>query len=132
MTPEQLQRIHRLCHRAWTLNGESLDLSFSEFEYLSVIKDEEDRMRIEDAHGQHLQDIVAALGVAKASASSMVVKLEGRGLVTRFQCRQDARAQHIILTGEGQALLATGLAVYETLAERITDNLLHTPEDPPT
>lgn len=124
MTPTQLQRIHRLCHREWAMQGDGLGLSFSEFEYLSVIKDEEDRMRVEDAHGQHLQDIVAALGVAKPSASAMVGKLEGRGLVQRFQCKQDARAQHIVLTETGQALLATGLSVYEQLAERVTDDLL--------
>ena len=106
------------------MQGDGLGLSFSEFEYLSVIKDEEDRMRVEDAHGQHLQDIVAALGVAKPSASAMVGKLEGRGLVQRFQCKQDARAQHIVLTETGQALLATGLSVYEQLAERVTDDLL--------
>lgn len=83
-------------------------------------------MRIEDAHGQHLQDIVTALGVTKASASAMVGKLEGRGLVQRFQCQQDARAQHIILTGTGQALWTTGLSVYENLEARITDDRLLT------
>ena len=116
MTPTTLHRIHRLCHRAWTLHGAELGLSYAEFEYLSVIHDEAERMRIEDAHGQHLQDIVTALGVAKPSASAMIAKLEGRGLVTRFQCKQDARAQHIILTTDGEALRRRGLALYDDIA----------------
>ncbi|SHG88502.1 DNA-binding transcriptional regulator, MarR family [Cognatishimia maritima] len=119
MTKEHIHRIHRLAHREWTAAARKLDLSFNEFEYLSAVQAEEDRMRIEDAHGQHLQDIVATLGVTKASASTMIAKLEGRGLVTRFQCQVDARAQHIVLTDAGRALMAQGEAVYERVAARL-------------
>ena len=103
LSPQDIRHLHQLCHREWTALGTDIGVSFSEFEYLSAIKQEEDRMRIEDVHGQHLQDIVSALGVSKASASAMISKLEGRGLVSRFQCKMDARAQHIVLTDAGAA-----------------------------
>lgn len=123
MTPDLLRHIHRLCHRAWADHAAQLGLSFSEFEYLSVIHDEEERMRIEDGHGQHLQDIVSVLGVAKASASAMISKLEARGLVGRFQCRQDARAQHIVLTEQGQALMQRGGGLYAQIARNMSSNI---------
>lgn len=122
LTAHQIRDLHQMCHRAWSAVASDLGLSFSEFEYLSVIKREEERMRIEDVHGQHVQDVVTALGVTKASASGMITKLEGRALVTRFQCKQDARAQHIVLTQAGTDLLAQGEAVYDRIARTLKDD----------
>jgi len=116
---EQLHLLHRLAHREWNTAARRLGLSFNEFEYLSAVYEEERLQRYEDKHGQHLQDIVDALGVTKASASTMIAKLEGRELVERFQCKMDARAQHIVLTDKGRALLKMGFGVYERVAEAI-------------
>lgn len=118
---EQIHRLHRLAHREWTAAARQLGLSFNEFEYLSAIHEEERLQRYDDKHGQHLQDIVEALGVTKASASTMVSKLEGRGLAERFQCKMDARAQHIVLTDQGRALLKMGNAVYERVAHSLVE-----------
>lgn len=121
-TAEQIHMLHRLAHREWNAAARSLELSFNEFEYLSAVYEEERLQRYEDKHGQHLQDIVDALGVTKASASTMIAKLEGRALVERFQCKMDARAQHIVLTDKGRALLKMGFGVYERVAENIASN----------
>ncbi|MDC0739274.1 MarR family transcriptional regulator [Cognatishimia sp. SS12] len=119
LTADQIHHIHRMAHREWTMAARPLGLSFSEFEYLSAVYAEEERMRIEDEHGQHLQDIVSALGVSKASASTMIAKLETRGLVRRFQCQMDDRAKHIVLTDEGRDLMAKGQAVYTRVAKAL-------------
>ena len=119
LTPERLQYIHRLTAREWARESREIGLSQSEFDYLSAVQDQADLQRYEDKHGQHLQDIVEALGVTKASASTMISKLEKQGLVSRFQCKVDARAQHIVLTPEGQMLLARGQKVYQTIAAKV-------------
>ncbi|TCL08024.1 MarR family transcriptional regulator [Shimia isoporae] len=120
---KQIQQVHQLCHRAWSKQARDAGLSFSEFEYLSAVQAEADRLRYEDSHGQHLQDIVDALGVTKASASTMISKLEDRGLVERFQCKKDARAQHIVLTREGQIKLAGGTRIYESVVSEVEELL---------
>ncbi len=108
---------HRRAHREWVVLGPKLGLTYSEYTYLSAIKDQEIRKTDKTDHGQHLQDVVAEMGVKKASASAMVVKLEERGLVERVPCQFDARAQHILLTPDGQACLEQGRSVYETAAQ---------------
>ncbi|MCP4318376.1 MAG: MarR family transcriptional regulator [Hyphomicrobiales bacterium] len=111
-----LENIHRTIHRQWAVDGARIGLSHSEFEYLRAIKDREAEKICGDNHGQHLQDVVAAMGIKKASASAMIVKLEKRGLVERIPCRLDARAQHILLTKKGLELLGVGEKVYEAAA----------------
>lgn len=120
MQANLLHQIHRAANQEWARSAREIGVSFSEFEYLSAIHEEAERQRYDDAHGQHLQDIVETLGVAKASASAMVAKLEERKLVLRFQCERDARAQHIVLTPEGAALMKRGLKVYERLAKKFS------------
>ncbi len=120
---QKLQKVHQMCHRAWAKAGRDARVSFSEFEYLCAVQEQADLLRYEDKHGQHLQDIVDALGVTKASASTMISKLEARGWVTRFQCKMDARAQHIVLTGEGQVMLASGQRIYEQIAATLDTDL---------
>lgn len=114
-----VERSYRHVHRQWAQKSGSLGLSQSEYEYLRAIKDEEDRQYDADDHGQHLQDVVQAMGVKKASASAMVVKLEDRGLVERVPCQYDARAQHILLTPQGNELLSTGRDIYRQAAEAL-------------
>jgi DNA-binding MarR family transcriptional regulator len=117
-----LEHLHRIVHRRWATMATGIGVSHSEFEYLRAIKEQERRKVLRDEHTQHLQDVAAAMGVRKASASAMVVKLEERGLVRRVPCLMDARAQHILLTGSGAELLARGEAVYEAaLAEIFSD-----------
>lgn len=117
MKPSKLIELaHRYAHREWIKRGPRLGLSHSEFEYLGAIRDQEAMKADRNDHGQHLHDVVAEMGVKKASASAMVVKLEERGLVHRVPCQYDARAQHILLTPKGQDVLALGKKVYDAAA----------------
>ncbi len=117
---KKLQDLHRTLNRLWLEAAPRIGLSYSEFEYLSAVHDQSHQPYLGDGdHGQHLHDIVAALQVSKASASAMISKLEGRGLIKRIPCEMDARAQHIILTDEGSELLARGIGLYETAANTL-------------
>jgi|TARA_R110002072_G_scaffold38138_20_gene110567 DNA-binding MarR family transcriptional regulator len=113
---EFIELVHRHAHRKWTALGATVGVSYSEFEYLSAIKDQEAGKTDRDDHGQHLQDVVEDMGIRKASASAMVVKLEARGWVRRVPCQYDARAQHILLTEEGEDHLARGKTLYGAAA----------------
>ncbi|MCB1356717.1 MAG: winged helix DNA-binding protein [Maritimibacter sp.] len=124
---QTLEDLHRICRREWARAARETGASLSEFDYLRAVHDQEELQRYEDRHGQHLQDIVAALDVTKASASAMIAKLEARGLVERFQCKGDARAQHIILTAAGRARLQDGRAVYDRAAAALQDPSQNTP-----
>ena len=69
--------------------------------------------------GHHLQDVVTLLKVRKASASVAIAKLEKRGLISRFSCQYDARAQHIILTDKGKESLRAEEVIYKAAAARV-------------
>lgn len=118
-----IELAHRQGHRQWAKAGGQLGMTHSEYEYLRAIKDQEAKKTDTEDHGQHLQDVVDDMGVRKASASAMVLKLEERGLVVRFPCQYDARAQHIMLTEQGQNLLSSGEQIYEAAAETLLEEL---------
>lgn len=121
---DTLETLHRQLQQAWSNSQAQIGLSYSEFEYLCAVEAQEhEENHVGDSHGQHLQDVVAAMGVQKASASAMVIKLEGRELVKRVPCRFDARAQHILLTKKGRALLAKGRTIYEATASALQRRL---------
>lgn len=114
-----LEALHRHFLQAWMKSGKRVGLSYSEFEYLCAVDAQMEEPGEGDSHGQHLTDVVAAMGVQKASASAMVIKLEKRGLVERVPCQYDARAQHILLTEEGEKRLAAGRKLYAGIAKRL-------------
>tara|TARA_R110001583_G_scaffold105663_1_gene253625 strand:+ start:110 stop:541 length:432 start_codon:yes stop_codon:yes gene_type:complete len=120
---ELIETLHRLGHRQWAKAGSQLGVSYSEYEYLKAIRDQEDKKTDKNDHGQHLQDVVSEMGVRKASASAMVVKLDERGLVKRIPCQFDARAQHILLTKAGETLLINGQGIYNDAAEMMLSKL---------
>lgn len=82
-----------------------------------------------DHHGQHMQGLAAVLGVKKVSVSTAVSKLEKRGLVDRFPCELDARAQHVVLTAKARATLAQKAVVYDALDSWVKEHKLETALD---
>ena len=114
-----IEEMHRLANREWSSRAAALGLSYSEFEYLRAIQAQETEKTDKDDHGQHLQDVVAEMGVRKASASAMVLKLEERELVFRVPCRFDARAQHILLTAKGNEMVSAGQQIYDGVAQAL-------------
>ena len=118
---EQLQR--HLMH-LWMDRDSGGGLTYSEFEYLRTVESLcREKSGSDVRHNQHLQSVVGARRVRKASASAMVVKLERRGLVKRLPCRYDSRAQHILLTRKGAKLLRDSGRLYHQLADRIKSRL---------
>jgi DNA-binding MarR family transcriptional regulator len=83
----------------------------------------------DDHHGQHMQGLAAVLGVKKVSVSTAVSKLEKRGLVDRFPCELDARAQHVVLTAKARATLAQEAVVYDALDSWVKEHKLETALD---
>jgi DNA-binding MarR family transcriptional regulator len=118
----KVEQIHRLAHRFWMKNGADIGLSYSEFEYLAAIK-EQAILAETGHHGQHLHDLVSAMGVNKASASAMMDKLEKRKLVRVKPCKRDARAKHFILNKKGEELLAKGQTAYAQFVEAESEAL---------
>lgn len=126
-----LDHIHRTLTRLWAdTSARPGVLTFSEYEYLRAVERldgaqlatlDKGAVSVDDGHdGHHLQDLVDVLGVRKASASAAIAKLEARGLVERFPCQIDARAQHIVLTDKATAYLREEEeAVYAAAAARI-------------
>jgi DNA-binding MarR family transcriptional regulator len=118
-----IELAHRQGHRHWARTGAKIGMTYSEYEYLRAIQDQEFKKTDTNDHGQHLQDVVEEMGVRKASASAMVLKLEERGLVERIPCHFDARAQHILLTEQGNKLLSLGDGIYEEAAQALLNGL---------
>jgi DNA-binding MarR family transcriptional regulator len=104
----------------------------SEYEYLRAVErlgGAQVVVHDDDHHGQHMQDLAAVLGVKKASVSTAVSKLEQRGLVDRFPCELDARAQHVVLTSKARAALAQEAVVYDALDSWVKEHKLETALD---
>ncbi|RED53998.1 MarR family winged helix-turn-helix transcriptional regulator [Aestuariispira insulae] len=132
---QSLDQLYRYLGRLWNDPAKRPGkLSHSEYEYLRGIERlDGDKIAKTGSHsdvsddGHHLQDLVAVLGVNKASASVAVAKLEKKGLVQRFPCQFDARAQHIVLTPLARACLTQEEVVYQEAVDRINATL--TPEE---
>ena len=121
---QSLETIHRLTHRHWMKNAGLLGLSYSEFEYLSAVHEQAELSEAGNHHGQHLHDIVTAMGVNKASASAMMDKLEKRKLVRVKPCKRDARAKHFLLSKKGEELRLLGKTAYAKLATALDAEIL--------
>ena len=124
---QSLSILQRYLTRMWNADAlihESGELSYSEFEYLSILNNcMGDECDMVDNDGPHLSVLAEKMQLRKASVSSMVRKLEKKGLVERVQCRYDARAQHVLLTKEGEALLQHAQQIYDRAAARIRQEL---------
>ncbi len=127
---ESLEHLQRHLARSWERGADSGGKrlpSHSEYEYLRAVDTLDNKWPTslpDDAgDGHHISEVAAEMAVRKASASAMVQKLEKRGMLHRVACRYDARAQHVMLTDEGRALLNGGHEVYGRAAARIKEQL---------
>ena len=128
-----LEKLHRELAQLWTVpSARPAALSLSEYEYLRAIErlgGAKVAAHDDDHHGQHMQDLAAVLGVKKASVSTAVSKLEQRGLVDRFTCQLDARAQHVVVTDKARDALAQEAVVYEALDSWVKEHKLESALD---
>jgi DNA-binding MarR family transcriptional regulator len=70
------------------------------------------RLGAADEREMHLSALAAAAGLSLSRVSRIIDALQGRGLVGRRQCRQDARAVHARLTDAGLELLRRAQATH--------------------
>ncbi|WP_417459646.1 MarR family winged helix-turn-helix transcriptional regulator [Kordiimonas sp.] len=117
-----LEQVHRFLTLEWA-KAATDGHTFNEFSYLRAIGIlEESASKAEtvtERFGPRLSDLADALAVRRASASTMLTKLEKEGLVERKHSRLDARAQHIKLTPEGRDAVKNGLSLYEKSASHL-------------
>lgn len=114
----QLEKLERFSAKVWrkyTKEDPIAQLSFNEYDYLKVIQGAQAAIR--------LTDLAAELEVSKPSASSMVKRLENKGLVQRTRCLEDARSHRFELTELAEVYLASEAKVYQLLAHKVTQHL---------
>lgn len=102
--------------RMRTLVHDGMDLTYNQYKTLLTIADREDCS---------LGDLARELGVAMSSASQMVERLVGQGVVHREQDAGNRRQLVIRLTPAGEALVAELqrgiLSGYARILERLGD-----------
>ena len=116
-----LMELERFCSKAWRVHAkeDSLsNLSFNEYDYLRVIE--------EHAQGIRITDLAQEMKVSKPSASNMVDRLQKKGLVTRVSCNEDGRSKRVILTEQVIKNLSLEQVVYRRIAESISSKLTPT------
>ncbi len=116
-----LMELERFCSKAWRVHAkeDSLsNLSFNEYDYLRVIEEHEQGIRI--------TDLAQEMQVSKPSASNMVARLVKKGLVSRISCIEDGRSKRVILTEQVINDLSLEQVVYRRIAESMSSKLTET------
>lgn len=115
---KNLMELERFCAKAWRVHAKEdflSGLSFNEYDYLRLIEEHEQGIRI--------TDLADEMKVTKPSASNMVARLENKGLVQRISCAEDGRAKRVILTEQVVKDLSYEQVVYQGIAEQIGKKL---------
>lgn len=113
-----LIELERFCAKAWRVYAKEdplSSLSFNEFDYLRVIQDFSDGIRI--------TDLAEEMKVTKPSASNMVARLQKKGLVQRVSCPEDGRSKRVVLTEKVIKDLSLEQEVYRKIAQSMNCNL---------
>tara|TARA_Y100001956_G_scaffold62512_1_gene62576 strand:- start:7392 stop:7802 length:411 start_codon:yes stop_codon:yes gene_type:complete len=113
-----LMELERFCAKAWRVHAkeDSLSgLSFNEYDYLKLIEEHQQGIRI--------TDLADEMKVTKPSASNMVARLEKKGLVKRVSCAEDGRAKRVKLTEQVVKDLSYEQVVYQRIAEKMGKKL---------
>ncbi|WPC73629.1 MarR family winged helix-turn-helix transcriptional regulator [Vibrio porteresiae] len=113
-----LEQLERFSAKVWRKHGKEdpiSHLSFNEYDYLKAIQSAGEPIR--------LTDLAKKMEVTKPSASSMVKRLEGRGMIRRILCHEDARSVRFELTEEAEKHLSNESKVYALMALEMTDRL---------
>ena len=114
---ESFGHIERYLGKQWRTEEEAqwaLQMSFNEYDYMQAALEFEP---------VRLSDLAECMQVSKASASQMVRKLEGRGLLKRTPSEEDRRSVLIQVTLQGRELLALEHKIYERISEKISKQL---------
>jgi DNA-binding MarR family transcriptional regulator len=90
-------------------------LSFNEYDYLKVIQSSPEPIR--------LTDLAIEMQVTKPSATTMVQRLERKGLVERKASLEDARSKLVVLTSKAEVGLEEESKIYQVMAQILESRL---------
>ncbi|CAH0526766.1 MarR family winged helix-turn-helix transcriptional regulator [Vibrio hippocampi] len=113
-----LEKLERLASKIWRTHAKEdplAHLNFNEYDYLKAVQSWGEPIR--------LTDLAAQLNVSKPSATTMVQRLERKGLVARIPCVEDARSKRVILTDKALTSLSSETEIYGLLAKRLSHSL---------
>ncbi|MFS1893597.1 MarR family winged helix-turn-helix transcriptional regulator [Vibrio lentus] len=118
MLDQNLEKIERFASKIWRtqVNEDPIcQLSFNEYDYLKVIQASPEPIR--------LTDLAIEMQVTKPSATTMVQRLERKGLVERQASIEDARSKLVILTKKAEIGLEEESKIYQVMAQTLESRL---------
>ncbi|MEZ8236181.1 MarR family winged helix-turn-helix transcriptional regulator [Vibrio splendidus] len=118
MLDQNLEKIERFASKIWRtqVNEDPIcQLSFNEYDYLKVIQASLEPIR--------LTDLAIEMQVTKPSATTMVQRLERKGLVERKASLEDARSKLVILTQKAEVGLEEESKIYQIMAQVLESRL---------
>ena len=118
MLNQNLEKIERFASKVWRtqVNEDPIcQLSFNEYDYLKVIQASPEPIR--------LTDLAIEMQVTKPSATTMVQRLERKGLVERKTSLEDARSKLVVLTNKAELGLEEESKIYQVMAQILESRL---------
>lgn len=118
MLNENLEKIERFASKIWRTQSKEDpigQLSFNEYDYLKVIEAAKEPIR--------LTDVAEEMQVTKPSATTMVQRLERKGLVERRPSPEDARSKLVVLTAKAETGLEEESKIYQVMAKTLENQL---------
>ena len=118
MLNQNLEKIERFASKVWRtqVNEDPIcQLSFNEYDYLKVIQASPEPIR--------LTDLAIEMQVTKPSATTMVQRLERKGLVERKASQEDARSKLVVLTHKAELGLEEESKIYQVMARILESRL---------
>ena len=118
MLDQNLEKIERFASKIWRtqVNEDPIcQLSFNEYDYLKVIQASPEPIR--------LTDLAIEMQVTKPSATTMVQRLERKGLVERKPSLEDARSKLVVLTSKAEVGLEEESKIYQVMAQILESRL---------
>ncbi|ARP37409.1 MarR family winged helix-turn-helix transcriptional regulator [Vibrio syngnathi] len=118
MLNQNLEKIERFASKIWRtqVNEDPIcQLSFNEYDYLKVIQASPEPIR--------LTDLAIEMQVTKPSATTMVQRLERKGLVERKPSLEDARSKLVVLTQKAEVGLEEESKIYQVMAQILESRL---------
>ena len=118
MLDQNLEKIERFASKIWRtqVNEDPIcQLSFNEYDYLKVIQASPEPIR--------LTDLAIEMQVTKPSATTMVQRLERKGLVERQASIEDARSKLVILNKKAEIGLEEESKIYQVMAQTLESRL---------
>ena len=118
MLNQNLEKIERFASKIWRtqVNEDPIcQLSFNEYDYLKVIQSSPEPIR--------LTDLAIEMQVTKPSVTTMVQRLERKGLVERKASLEDARSKLVVLTSKAEVGFEEESKIYQVMVQILESRL---------